>query len=72
MTIEFATEADIPAIMAIERTPGFEDVVGRWSQEQHAEQMAKASTRYSSSAMAATSRLSPSSRTSASPTAEFT
>ena len=36
MTIEFATQADIPAIMAIERTPGFEDVVGRWSQEQHA------------------------------------
>ena len=46
MTIEIATEADIPAIMEIERTPGFEDVVGRWSQEQHAQQMAKASTRY--------------------------
>lgn len=44
--IEQATEADIPAIMAIERTPGFEDVVGRWSAEQHAEQMAKTSVRY--------------------------
>jgi RimJ/RimL family protein N-acetyltransferase len=43
---EPATEADIPAIMAIERTPGFEDVVGRWSAEKHAEEMAKESTRY--------------------------
>jgi len=43
---ELATVADIPAIMSIERTPGFETVVGRWSREQHAEQMAKDSTRY--------------------------
>ena len=46
MTIEFATQADIPAIMAIERTPGFEGFIGRWSEEQHAGEMAKASTRY--------------------------
>ena len=46
MSAEFATEADIPAIMAIERTPGFEDFVGRWSHEQHAAQLAKDSTRY--------------------------
>ena len=46
MTIEVATQADIPAIMAIERTPGFEGFIGRWSEEQHAEQMAKESTRY--------------------------
>ena len=46
MSAEFATEADIPAIMAIERTPGFEDVVGRWTVEQHAAEMAKDSTRY--------------------------
>ena len=32
--------------MAIERTPGFEDYVGRWSEEQHAAEMAKDSTRY--------------------------
>ena len=43
---EFATRADIPAIMAIERTPGFEDHVGRWSEEQHAAEMAKDSVRY--------------------------
>jgi len=46
MSAEFATEADIPAIMAIERTPGFEDFVGRWSHEQHAAEMAKDNTRY--------------------------
>ena len=43
---ELATEADIPAIMAIERTEGFEGHVGRWSHEQHAAEMAKESTRY--------------------------
>jgi len=46
MSAEFATPADIPSIMEIERTPGFEDVVGRWSQEQHAAEMAKDSVRY--------------------------
>ncbi len=46
MSAEFATQSDIPAIMAIERTPGFEDYVGRWSGEQHAAEMAKDSTRY--------------------------
>jgi RimJ/RimL family protein N-acetyltransferase len=43
---ELAAESDIPAIMAIERTPGFEDFVGRWTEEQHAAEMAKPSTRY--------------------------
>ena len=46
VTTELATEADIPAIMAIERTPGFEAHVGRWSHEQHAAEMAKDSVRY--------------------------
>jgi RimJ/RimL family protein N-acetyltransferase len=46
MSAEFATPADIPAIMAIERTPGFEDYVGRWSEEQHSAEMAKDSSRY--------------------------
>ena len=46
VTTEFATEADIPAIMAIERTPGFESFVGRWPHEKHAEEMAKDSVRY--------------------------
>ena len=46
VTTERATEADIPAIMAIERTPGVEDFVGRWTAEQHAAEMARDSTRY--------------------------
>jgi RimJ/RimL family protein N-acetyltransferase len=43
---ELATEGDIPAIMAIERTPGFEVHIGRWSEEQHAAEMCKATVRY--------------------------
>jgi diamine N-acetyltransferase len=46
MSVEPSTEADIPAIMTIERGPGFEGFVGRWSHEQHAEEMAKPSVRY--------------------------
>jgi len=46
MSVELAAPADIPAIMAVERTPGFEELVGRWSHEQHAEEMAKPSVRY--------------------------
>jgi RimJ/RimL family protein N-acetyltransferase len=45
-TTGFATEADIPAIMEIERTPGFEGFVGRWPREKHVEELAKDSTRY--------------------------
>jgi len=43
---EFATKGDVPAIMAIERTPGFEAYVGRWSQEQHSAEIGKATVRY--------------------------
>ncbi len=46
MSAELATEADIAAIMAVERTPGFEGLVGRWSHEQHSGEMAKPSVRY--------------------------
>ena len=46
MSAEFATQADISAIMAIERKPGFEDYIGRWSEEQHGAEMAKDSSRY--------------------------
>ena len=46
MNVEVAVPADIPAIMAIERGPGFETLVGRWTHEQHAAEMAKASVRY--------------------------
>ena len=42
----FATEADISAIMEIERTPGFEGFVGRWAYEKHVDEIAKDSTRY--------------------------
>lgn len=46
MNVEPATDPDIPAIMVIEREPGFEGLVGRWSHEQHADEMAKPSVRY--------------------------
>jgi RimJ/RimL family protein N-acetyltransferase len=45
-TTGFATEADIPAIMEIERTRGFEGFVGRWPREKHVDEMAKDSTLY--------------------------
>ena len=41
-----ATRADIPAIMAIERGPGFEPLVGRWSEAEHEAEMAKAGSLY--------------------------
>ena len=37
---------DIPALMALERGEGFEHVVGRWSAEQHAAEMALPGSRY--------------------------
>lgn len=35
MELRRATSDDIPAIMAIERQPGYEALVGQWSAEQH-------------------------------------
>ena len=46
MKVELATPADIPAIMAIERSPGFDALVGRWSAKEHAAEMAKPTSRY--------------------------
>ena len=46
MSVEVATEADIAAIMAIERGPGFESLVGRWSNGEHSEEMANPASRY--------------------------
>jgi RimJ/RimL family protein N-acetyltransferase len=46
MKVELATPADIPAIMSIERSPGFDSLVGRWSAEEHAAEMAKPTSRY--------------------------
>ncbi len=45
--LAFATLDDIPAIMAIERGPGYDDLVGRWSAEEHrAEMTGVPGTRY--------------------------
>jgi RimJ/RimL family protein N-acetyltransferase len=40
ITIDTATARDIPAIMRLERGDGFENLVGRWSLEQHSAEMA--------------------------------
>ena len=48
MTIELrdATEADIPYVMAVERRPGYDKLVGRWDEAQHAEAMRDPTYRY--------------------------
>ena len=46
MNIRPAGPADIPAIMEIERTPGFEAYVGRSERSQHEAMMAAADCRY--------------------------
>jgi RimJ/RimL family protein N-acetyltransferase len=38
--------ADIPEVMRIERLPGYDAVMGRWSAEEHAAQMAASDTAY--------------------------
>ena len=43
---DVAATDNIPAIMTIEREPGFEALVGRWGHEQHVDEMAKPSVRY--------------------------
>mgnify|MGYP000754142352 CR=1 FL=1 len=40
MLIRPATEADLPAIMEIERTPGFEQFFGRFDEAEHIAQLA--------------------------------
>jgi hypothetical protein len=46
MSVEPATMSDIPAIMAVERMPDFEELVGRFSHDEHEAEMAKPSVRY--------------------------
>jgi diamine N-acetyltransferase len=46
MQIRAAISADIDAILACERQPGYEDLVGRWSREQHAAGIADPTHRY--------------------------
>lgn len=41
-----ATEDDLPAIMRIERTPGYELFVGRWDLETHKAALASSDARY--------------------------
>ncbi len=46
VAIRRATDADIGFIMATERTPGYEDFVGRWEHAAHAAAMADADNAY--------------------------
>ena len=46
ITIDTATARDIPAIMRLERGDAFEHLVGRWSAEQHAAEMALPGSHY--------------------------
>jgi predicted GNAT family acetyltransferase len=46
MDVRAATEADIPAIMVLERLDGYEPLVGRWEADQHALEIRNPSTRY--------------------------
>jgi ribosomal protein S18 acetylase RimI-like enzyme len=46
LAIAPATPADVDAIMACERRPGYEDTVGRWTREEHLAGMDDASHRY--------------------------
>jgi diamine N-acetyltransferase len=41
-----ATPEDIPALMAIERRPGYEQLVGRWEADRHEAEMANPATLY--------------------------
>ena len=45
-SVDLAAPDDIPAIMAIERSPGYDRLVGRWEEGRHRAEMTKASVRY--------------------------
>jgi len=46
MSLELASEADIPAIMAIERTPGYDWFIGTFEANEHLGHMRSAEARY--------------------------
>lgn len=46
MALDPLTAADIPEVMRIERTPGYDAVVGRFEADEHARQMGLDSVRY--------------------------
>lgn len=41
-----ATPDDVPALMAIERRPGYDQLVGRWAEEKHRAELANPATLY--------------------------
>lgn len=46
MSLELASEADVPAIMAIERTPGYDWFIGAFEADEHLGHMRSADARY--------------------------
>jgi diamine N-acetyltransferase len=44
--VRIATKGDLPFIMATERRPGYEWVVGRWDEALHSTELARPGTRY--------------------------
>lgn len=46
VSLEPATEADLPAIMRIERTPGYELFIGHWELAEHQAHLASTDARY--------------------------
>jgi RimJ/RimL family protein N-acetyltransferase len=44
--VDLAGPDDIPAMMAIERLPGYDKLVGRWDADKHRAEMASGSTAY--------------------------
>ena len=46
MTLEPLTPDDLPEVMRIERTPGYESLVGSWPPEAHEAELASADARY--------------------------
>jgi len=45
-SVDLAAPADIPAIMGIERLPGYDRLVGRWEADKHRAEMADPAVRY--------------------------
>src|SRR5215216_2640103 len=46
MVLSPLTSADIPEVMRLERLPGYDAFIGRWSAEEHAAEMASPDARY--------------------------
>ena len=46
VTIRRANNADLPFVMATERTPGFEQFIGQWNEQKHRSALASAAAAY--------------------------